>query len=98
MRGGLRSRILTIIDQHYERWPSVYTALLVAVEEGQNCRPACVLGMQLAALAGAWRAAPSLARAQWRAVEPCLSGLGGGALAQILAPVTEDLSAAAGER
>jgi hypothetical protein len=98
MRGGLRSRILTIIDQHYERWPSVYTALLVAVEEGQNCRPACVLGMQLAALAGAWRAAPSLARAKWGAIEPCLSGLGDGALAQILAPVLSDLGTTAGDR
>ncbi|MFQ6155318.1 Fic family protein [Micrococcus luteus] len=98
MRRGYRGRPLTILDQHYERWPHVYTALLVAVEEGRICRPACILGMQLAALAGAWRAAPSLARVQWRAVEPCLRGLTPGDPAAILGPVLEDLSAAAGER
>jgi hypothetical protein len=54
--------------------------------------------MQLAALAGAWRAAPSLARAKWGAIEPCLSGLGDGALAQILAPVLSDLGTTAGDR
>lgn len=93
MRGGYRARVLTILDQQYEQWPHVYTALLTAVEDGRICRPACVLGMQLAALARAWRAAPALARAQRPAIG-ALPGVGEGALAQIVGPVLAELATA----
>ncbi|MGY3565142.1 Fic family protein [Sinomonas sp. RB5] len=93
MRGGYRARVLTILDQHYEQWPHVYTALLTAVEDGRICRPACVLGMQLAALVRAWREAPALARTR-RAASGALPTVGEGALAQILGPVLADAATA----
>lgn len=95
MRSGYRSRALTILDQHYERWPNVYTALLAAVEDGRICQQACLLGMQLAALARAWRAAPALARTQSEDAGPCLSASPQGALSELARPVLEDLATAA---